>query len=175
MSENFGETHITVDPDVPVIHTVRRFEAPAAKVFRAHVEPDLVQRWLGPTRHTMRIEQYDCRTGGAYRYELVSSDRSHRYFGSFHKVQENRLIVQTFTFEGMADLVALERFAFIDSDDGTSTLRASSLMESFAARDTFLAGGMDGVAEIHDQLARLLAAAPVGPDDDRSTLSEEQR
>ena len=35
---------------------------------RAHTDPDLFARWCGPDDLTMRIEHFDARRGGAYRY-----------------------------------------------------------------------------------------------------------
>ena len=42
------ETEISVDPQVPLVRIIREFDAPPEKVFRAHTDPDLVVRWLGP-------------------------------------------------------------------------------------------------------------------------------
>ncbi|MDX1450115.1 MAG: polyketide cyclase, partial [Acidimicrobiia bacterium] len=38
------ETEIHVLDDIPAVRIVREFDAPPDKVFRAHVEPDLVKR-----------------------------------------------------------------------------------------------------------------------------------
>ena len=56
------ETQIVLDPDVPLVRITREFDAPAAKVFRAHTDPELVKRWNGPRGHEMRIDSWDCRT-----------------------------------------------------------------------------------------------------------------
>ena len=50
-------TTITADPDLPAIRITREFDAPPAAVYRAHVDPDLVVRWLGPRRLTMTIQR----------------------------------------------------------------------------------------------------------------------
>ena len=62
------DTTIEVDPDVPLVRIVREFDAPPAKVFRAHTDPELLVQWLGPKDITMVVDHFDCRTGGAYRY-----------------------------------------------------------------------------------------------------------
>ncbi len=41
------DTRIEADPEVPLIRITRKFAAPPASVFRAHVDPDLIVRWLG--------------------------------------------------------------------------------------------------------------------------------
>ena len=60
----------------------------------------------------MQVDHFDCRTGGACRYVLVSADGEYGFHGSFHEVRPSELIVQTFTFEGVPDGVALERLTF---------------------------------------------------------------
>ena len=153
------ETQIVSDPDVPLVHIMREFDAPPKKVFRAHTDPELVVQWLGPRRHEMRIDRYDCRTGGDYRYVHASDGNEYGFFGSFHEVRPGELIVQTFTFEGMPDGVALERLAFEDLGDGRTRLTATSLVDSFEARDAFVASGMEaGVREGYERLDELLAA-----------------
>jgi uncharacterized protein YndB with AHSA1/START domain len=152
------DTQITADPDVPLLRITREFDAPVEKVFRAHTDPDLVVQWLGPRRHQMRIDHYDCRTGGSYRYLHVSEGNEFGFRGCFHEVRPAELIVQTFTFEGEPDGVALERVRFDDLGDGRTRLTATSLVDSFQARDAVLASGMqDGIRESYDRLDELLA------------------
>jgi uncharacterized protein YndB with AHSA1/START domain len=160
MNDAADPTRIDADPRVPLVRITRTFAAPAEKVFRAHTDPDLVRRWLGPRRHEMRIDHHDCRTGGSYRYVHVSEDgQEYGFRGCFHEVRPSALIVQTFTFEGMPDGVALERLALDALDGGRTLLTATSLVESFEARDAFLASGMEtGVRESYQRLDELLAA-----------------
>lgn len=48
----------------------RRFEAPPEAVYRAHMDPDLIQEWmLGPDGWTMPVCINEARTGGKIRYE----------------------------------------------------------------------------------------------------------
>ena len=158
MTTTAPQTEITVDPDVPLVRISREFDAPVADVFRAHVDPDLLARWHGPRRHTMHMDHYDCRTGGSYRYVLSSEGDEYGFRGCFHDVRPSELIVQTFTFEGMPDEVALERLVFEDLGDGRSRLAATSLVDSFESRDAFVASGMeDGVREGYERLDELLA------------------
>jgi uncharacterized protein YndB with AHSA1/START domain len=153
-----AETTIEADPRVPLVRIVREFDASPAKVFRAHTDPELVVQWLGPRRHAMRVDRYDCRTGGAYRYVLASDGNEHWFHGCFHEVRPDELIVQTFTYEGFPDGVALERLVLEGLGDGRTRLVATSLVDSFEARDAFLASGMEGgVREGYERLDELLA------------------
>jgi uncharacterized protein YndB with AHSA1/START domain len=157
-STTHSETQIVADPDVPLVRIVREFDAPPAKVFRAHVDPDLVVQWLGPRDLTMTIDHYDCRTGGSYRYLHTRGDDEFGFHGSFHEVRPDELIVQTFCFEGFPDQVALERLVLEDLGNGRTRLTATSLVDSFEARDAFVASGMEGgVREGYERLDELLA------------------
>ena len=158
MSTKIRETQIVVDSEVPLVRITRDFAAPPEKVFRAHTDPELVARWLGPRSLEMRIDHYDCRTGGSYRYRHVRGADEFGFHGSFHEVRPNELIVQTFTYEGEPDGVALERVSFSDLGDGKTRLTATSLVDSFAARDAFIASGMEvGVREGYERLDEVLA------------------
>jgi uncharacterized protein YndB with AHSA1/START domain len=160
MTDTTNETSIEVDPNVPLVRIVREFDAPPAKVFRAHVDPALIVQWLGPRDLEMRIESFDCRTGGAYRYVHVRGEDEFWFHGSFHEVREGALIVQTFTFEGEPDSVALEKMSFEPLDGGRRCrIVATSLVDTFEGRDAFVASGMEtGVVEGYERLDEVLAA-----------------
>ncbi len=157
-STTHHETSIVADPDVPLVRIIREFDAPPEKVFRAHVDPDLVVQWLGPRNLTMTIDHFDCRTGGSYRYLHTRGDDVFGFHGSFHEVRPDELIVQTFCFEGYPDQVALERLVLEDIGGGRTRLTATSLVDSFESRDAFVASGMEtGVVEGYERLDELLA------------------
>jgi len=152
------ETEIVADPRVPLVRITREFDAPREKVFRAHTDPDLVARWLGPRRRQVAIEHYDCRTGGSWRYVLSADDDPQGFHGCFHEVRSPERIVQTFTWEGLPDGVALETLVLQDLGGGRTRLVATSLVDSFEARDAFVASGMaTGVREGYERLDELLA------------------
>ena len=159
MTTTTNETTIEVDPRVPLVRIVREFDAPRARVFRAHVDPELFVQWLGPCNLTTTIDHFDCRTGGSYRYTMVRDAEEYRFYGSFHEVRPGELIVQTFTWEGVPDGVALERLVLEDLGNGRTRLVTTSLVDSFEARDAFVASGMEhGVREGYQKLDELLGA-----------------
>lgn len=159
MTTTAHETEIVADPDVPLVRITRIVDAPPTKVFRAHSDPDLLVQWLGPRGLEMRVDHFDCRTGGAYRYLHVDPEgNEYGFHGCFHEVRPSEVIVQTFTFEGVPDGVALERMTLEDLGDGRTRIVSTSLVDSFEARDAFLASGMEtGVNEGYERLDELLA------------------
>jgi uncharacterized protein YndB with AHSA1/START domain len=160
MTTKIHETDIEVDSQVPLIRITRDFDAPPDKVFRAHTDPELFAKWNGPRSLQMRIDHYDCRTGGSYRYLHTRGSDEFGFYGSFHEVRPSELIVQTFTFEGEPDGVALGRITFTDLGEGRTRLTATSLVDSFAARDAFVASGMEvGVREGYERLDEVLAGS----------------
>jgi uncharacterized protein YndB with AHSA1/START domain len=152
------EAEIIVDKDVPLVRIIREFDAPAAKVYRAHIDPELFVQWVGPDYLTSNAVIWDARTGGSYRYTMGEGDRVEGFNGVFHELRENELIVQTFSWEGMPDGVALEKAVFEDLPGGRSRLTTTSLVDSFEGRDGFVASGMEvGVVEGYNKLDDLLA------------------
>ena len=158
MTSTTAAATIEADPVVPIIRITRDFAATPAQLFRAHTDPELFARWVGPDGMTTRVERWDATTGGSWRYVSTRDGAEFAFHGCFHEVRPDR-IVQTFTWEGDPDGVALETLRFHDLGDGRSRLRAESLCDSFAARDAWLRSGMQaGVDEGYAKLDALLSA-----------------
>jgi uncharacterized protein YndB with AHSA1/START domain len=150
-------THVEADPDLPIIRITREFRASPAKLLRAHTDPELFARWIGPDSLQTRIEHWDARTGGSFRYLSVRGDEVYAFYGSFHSIRADRL-VQTFTYEGDPDQVALSTLWFDDLGDGCTRLRTQSLVDSFETRDGWLKSGMEvGLRDGYNKLERMLS------------------
>jgi uncharacterized protein YndB with AHSA1/START domain len=152
------ETRIDAPEGQPTIEITREFDAPAEAVFRAHAEPELFARWVGPRSIDTRVVAWECATGGRWRYVAErGGEEVASFFGSFHEVRPGERIVQTFTWEGAPDSVALEILTLEDLGDGRCRLRALSVGESVEARDRMIAAGMEsGIVEGYEQLDELL-------------------
>ncbi|TAK70437.1 MAG: polyketide cyclase [Actinomycetota bacterium] len=153
------ETEIRADEKVPTIEIIRYFDAAPARVFRAHVDPELYLQWVGPRSVTTRITRWDARTGGAWAF---ANDRDGEqiasFYGSFHEVRPHERIVWTFTYEGQPDGVSLETATFEQLDGDRTRLKVLSVVADFETRDAILSSGMDvGVNEGYDKLDELLA------------------
>ena len=153
------ETRIEADPALPTIRIIREFDAPPERVFRGWVDPELVVQWLGPRSISTRLESWDARTGGSYRYTAWrEGEQIASFYGSFHEVRPNERLVQTFTFEGEPDGVSLETLTFEGLGQGRTRVTGLSVVESLQIRDMILASGMDvGVVEGYERLDALLA------------------
>jgi uncharacterized protein YndB with AHSA1/START domain len=154
------ETEISADPNLPTITITREFDAPRERVFRAFTDPELVAQWLGPNSTTTRIDTWDCRTGGSYRYVSILGDEEYGFYGAFHEVRPNERIVQTFTFEGQPDGVSLETVSYEALEGDRTRVTMLSVVESMELRDGILSSGMDvGVNEGFQKLDNLLEGA----------------
>src|ERR1700724_2882768 len=120
------ETVIEADPKLPVIRMARDFAATPGQLFRAHTDPALFARWVGPDAARTRIEHWDARTGGSWRYVTRLGGTEYAFRGCFHEVRPDR-IVQTFTYEGEPDEVALGTLWFKDLGNGRTRLHTQSL------------------------------------------------
>jgi uncharacterized protein YndB with AHSA1/START domain len=157
---------IEADPRVPLIRITRDFAATPAQLFRAHTEPRLFVRWVGPDGMTTTVDGWDARTGGSWRYVSARDGMEFGFHGCFHAVRPDR-IVQTFTWEGNPDGVALETLEFSDLGDGRSRLRTQSLCDSFEGRDARLRSGMKvGLNDGYAKLDALLAAGEITETDE---------
>ena len=155
------ETIIEADPKLPIIRMTREFAATPEQLFRAHTDPAPFAQWVGPNAMDTRIEQWDARTGGSWRFVSVREGEEYAFRGCFHEVRRDR-IVQTFTFEGEPDGVALETLWFDDLGNGRSRLRTQSLVDSLEGRDAWLASGMEtGINEGYAKLDGMLADGAV--------------
>jgi uncharacterized protein YndB with AHSA1/START domain len=155
------EATIEADENLPIIRLTRDFAATPAQLLRAHTDPALFARWVGPNGMDTRIVEWDARNGGAWRYVASRDGEEYGFRGCFHEVGPER-IVQTFTYEGMPEAVALETLTFEDLGNGRTRLHAQSLTDSFEGRDAWLASGMEvGVNEGYAKLDELLADATV--------------
>ncbi|MGK5683786.1 SRPBCC family protein [Actinoplanes sp. URMC 104] len=149
-------THVEADPRLPIIWITREFRARPARLLRAHTDPDLFAQWVGPDSMQTRVEHWEARTGGSFRYLSVRGDESYAFYGCFHEVRPDRL-AQTFTYEGDPDGVALNTLWFEDLGDGRTRLRTRSLVDSFETRDGWLRSGMEaGMQDGYRKLERMM-------------------
>jgi len=152
-------TIITSEPGLPFVDLVREFDAPAAAVFHAHVDPKLYAEWLGP--RTMQLDgmELDARPGGRWKYVFRGgdSDAPMSFFGVFHTVELNTLLIQTFEFNLAPGQVGISTSRF-DEHDGRTRLTIREVYPSVEARDMAVASGMEhGIIEGYERLDELLA------------------
>lgn len=152
---------VTAEAGHQTIAFMREFEAPAARVFEAHTDAGLIAQWIGPRGTTLRMRQFDPRTGGSWSYVIAGKGGEWAFHGSFHEVSAPRRIVQTFEFEGNPEHANMEFLTFADLEHGRSRIDGLSVFASAQERDAMLADMDSGMDENFDRLDELLAAVPM--------------
>lgn len=153
-----GETTLTAEPGIPQIVMTREFHAAPEVLFRAYTEPELIAQWWGPRRLTTKVDRFDLRHGGEWRFVHGDTDgEEYGFHGLFHgtpSVHEG--IVQTWEYEGAPGHVHLETAVFEKQDGGTRLVLTASY-PTVEARDAMVASGMEGGArETLDRLDELV-------------------
>jgi uncharacterized protein YndB with AHSA1/START domain len=155
-------TNVTADPGQPRVVVTREFDAPRELVYRCYTDPELLAQWLGPRRLRMRVDHFDLRHGGTWRYVHIDEDGTEYAFrGVFHGSPSADCIVQTFEFEGAPGHVSLDTAIFEEPREGRTRVRLTSVFQSVEDRDAMVASGMEqGIREGMDRLDELLARMP---------------
>jgi len=147
-----GDTHVVV---------TRHFAAPPEAVYRAHIEPEIVQKWmLGPDGWTMPVCINEAKPGGKIRYEWAHPQR-----GSFF------LTGEFVTLEPHSRIVHVERMHLPDptpdnhvetrfAPDGDGTLMTMRMtLPNEQTRAMMLSTGMEsGMEASYVRLEQLIAS-----------------
>lgn len=157
-----NKTTINAVPGKQEIFITREFDAPRELVFKAYTDPELVLQWLGGQCDlTMRIEKFEARTGGSYRYVHTDpAGNEYGFHGVCHESTAPERIIQTFEFEGLPEAghVAMETTKFEALPNNRTRVVTQSVFQSVADRDGMLQSGMEqGVLDSHARLEELLA------------------
>lgn len=156
-----NKTMITAEPGKQEIFITREFDAPRELVYKAFTDPELIPRWLGPRELTLKIDKYEMREGGYWRF--VHADPAGNEFGFHgvtHELAAPERIIRTFEFEGLPERghVVLETAEFEALADGRTRLTTQSVFRSVADRDGMVQSGMErGVMDSHDRLDEIFA------------------
>ena len=160
MAEKKNKTVVTTEPGKQELFITREFDAPRELVFKAHTDPDIYARWLGPRDLTTILETFEPTSGGRWRF--IQKDKDGNEFG-FHGVNHDvtapERIISTFEFEGLPESghVILETTKFESLPDGRTRVTTQSVYQSVEDRDGMVASGMEsGVVAGHEQLDQIL-------------------
>jgi uncharacterized protein YndB with AHSA1/START domain len=79
----------------------RVFSAPAARVYRAFVDPAAKAKWLPPYGFTCTVHHMDAKVGGTYKMSFTNftTGNSHSFGGKYLELKEGERIVYTDRFD----------------------------------------------------------------------------
>ncbi|MBE0446803.1 MAG: SRPBCC family protein [Actinobacteria bacterium] len=155
-----NKTTIIAEPEKQEIIIIREFDAPRELVFKAYTDPELYKQWLGPRNLTMKIEKFEPRFGGTYRYiHIDENGNEYAFHGVYHEVRPPELIIDTFEFEGLPEPghAALETLKLEELPGGRTKTVSHSVFQSVADRDGMIGTDIErGINEGYDRLDELL-------------------
>ncbi|UYQ95650.1 SRPBCC domain-containing protein [Chitinophaga horti] len=133
----------------------REFELPVELLFKAYVEPEIVEQWMG----TKVLKLENKRHGG---WEFETSDPQGKVMVSMHGVIHDfvpeQLIVRTFEMNNTPFPPQLEFLTFEALSEDRSKLTMQIVYKSGADRDTMLKMPFAyGINMAHDKLQEIVA------------------
>ena len=155
-----NKTIVKAEPGKQEIITIREFDAPRELVWKAFTDPKLLVKWSSPKKLKMKLDVFEPKNGGSYRY-LHSDEKGNEFAfrGVTHEMVAPERIIQTFEFEGLPEKghVALETSRFEVLPNNRTRLINQTVFQSVQDRDGMVASGMEGgMTEAYEQLDALL-------------------
>ncbi|EIV10158.1 hypothetical protein MA4S0206_3186 [Mycobacteroides abscessus 4S-0206] len=148
-------------PSDTTILITRSFDAPAALIFRALTEPELVTRWWGFEDAQWEVCEIDLRVGGTWRYVVrqpceSEPDREVAFHGEYRELDPPHRLVSTEVFEGVPEGEAVVSTT-LDEVDGVTTMRVLVQHTCKEHRDGHVESGMEvGMQVSYNRIEDLL-------------------
>src|SRR4051812_25115929 len=128
------KTKITAEDGKQELVITREFDLPLELLFKAYVEPEIVEQWMGTK--VMKLEN---KKHGSYRFETTDpKGNKHGFNGVIHEFTPNKIITRTFEMENTPFGVQLEFLEFEKLSDATSRLHMHVVYKSVELRDQLL-------------------------------------
>jgi len=147
-----GDTHVVV---------TRRFAAPPEAVYRAHIEPEIIKKWMvGPEGWTMPVCTNEAKPGGKIRYEWSDGKGGGFYLtGEFISLEPSRRIVHVERMH-LPDPTPDNHVETVFEPDGQGTLMTMRMtLPDSDTRTAMLSTGMEqGMEASYARLEETLKA-----------------
>ena len=128
------KTKISAEDGKQDLVITREFDLPLELLFRAYVEPEIVEQWMGT-----KVLKLENKVHGSYQFETTDpKGNKHGFNGVIHEFNQNRKITRTFEMENTPFGVQLEFLEFEELTDDTSLLTMHIVYRSVADRDQIL-------------------------------------
>jgi uncharacterized protein YndB with AHSA1/START domain len=128
------KTKINAEDGKQELVITREFDLPLELLFRAYVEPEIIEQWMGT-----KVLKLENRRHGSYEFETTDpKGNKHRFNGTIHEFAPGHRITRTFEMENTPFGVQLEFLEFEKLTDNTSNLNMHVVYRSVALRDQVL-------------------------------------
>ena len=129
------KTKINAEDGKQELVITREFDLPLELLFKAYVEPEIVEQWMGT-----KVLKLESKKHGSYQFKTTDA-KGNTVFqanGVIHEFIPNRKITRTFEMENTPFGVQLEIYEFEQLTDDKSKLNMHVIYESVALRDQVL-------------------------------------
>jgi uncharacterized protein YndB with AHSA1/START domain len=128
------KTKIVAEPGKQEMLITREFDLPLELLFRAYVEPGIIEQWMGT-----KVLKLEAKKHGSWEFETTDpKGNKYGFNGVIHELIANQKITRTFEMSHTPFGVQLELYTFEKLTDDTSKLTMHVLYESVAKRDQVL-------------------------------------
>src|SRR5215204_1100330 len=128
------KTKINAEDGKQELMITREFDLPVELLFKAYVEPEIVEQWMGT-----KVLKLENKKHGGYQFETTDpKGNKHGFNGTIHEFVPNKKITRTFEMENAPFEVQLEFLEFEKLRDDTSKLNMHVIYRSVAVRDQLL-------------------------------------
>lgn len=128
------KTKINAEDGKQEIVITREFDLPLDLLFKAYVEPEIVEQWMGT-----KVLKLENKKHGSWQFETTDpKGNKHGFNGVIHEFVPDRKITRTFEMENTPFPVQLEFLEFDKLTDDTSKLTIHIVYRSIADRDRML-------------------------------------
>jgi uncharacterized protein YndB with AHSA1/START domain len=128
------KTKVNAEDGKQEILITREFDLPLELLFKAYVEPEIVEQWMGT-----KVLKLENRKHGSYQFETTDpKGNKHGFNGTIHEFVPNSKITRTFEMEHTPFPIQLEFLEFESLTDDSSKLTMHIIYRSVADRDQIL-------------------------------------
>ena len=128
------KTKIDAEDGKQEIMITREFDLPLELLFKAYVEAEIVEQWMGT-----KVLKLENKKHGSYQFETTDpKGNKHGFNGTIHEFVPDNKITRTFEMENAPFEVQLEFLEFEKLTDDTSKLNMHVLYRSVEVRDQIL-------------------------------------
>jgi len=148
------KTKINAEDGKQELLITREFDLPLELLFKAYVEPAIVEQWMGT-----KVLKLENKKHGSYQFETTDPHgNKHRFNGVIHEFGPNQKITRTFEMENTPFPVQLEFLEFEKLTDDTSKLNMQIVYKSVAHRDQMLKLPFaQGITMAHNRLQEIVS------------------
>jgi len=148
------KTKVAAEDGKQELVITREFDLPLELLFKAYVEPELVEQWMGT-----KVLKLECRPHGGWQFQ--TSDGNGKVVfqanGVIHEFVLNRKITRTFEMENTSFAPQLEFLEFEQMTEDTSKLTMHIIYKSVELRDQMMKMGFaPGINMAHNRLQQIV-------------------